>query len=264
MNLREILALYDNEQRREVHYPHVRREVLPYAVRHSDPDGRAGIVLYSQLNQSNADAVIQEQIEYFQTIGQNFEWKYFKHDAPADLKERLARHGFEIGEVEALMVLDLAKAPQTLLQPSTHDVRLLSHPDQFREIVSIQNEVWKEDHAWLADSLAKEQQRYPKNLSIYIAYANGIPVSAAWLRLPLKGQFGSLWGGATLPTHRNRGFYTSLLAVRVQEAIRNKIRFLTIDASPMSKPIVAKFGFQLLTQTYPCEWKVKNTELKKL
>ncbi len=58
-----------------------------------------------------------------------------------------------------------------------------------------------------------------------------------------RSPFASLWGGSTLASHRKRGFYTALLAVRVQEAIRRGARYLTIDASPMSRPIVARFGF---------------------
>jgi predicted GNAT family acetyltransferase len=257
---KEILALYDQEERYDVHYPLMQRDVSPHIVRHIDQKGREGMVIYSKLNEENADAVIQEQIAYFQKLGQNFEWKYYEHDTPSDLKERLVRHGFTIGEVEALMVLDLSKTPKKLLQPVTHDVRLLTNSEQFREIVFIQDQVWKEDHAWLADSLAKELEQAPKHLSIYVAYTDKTPVSAAWLRFPAKGQFASLWGGATLPQFRNQGFYTALLAARVQEAIQRKMRFLTIDASPMSKPIVAKFGFQLLTHTYPCDWKIKKTK----
>jgi hypothetical protein len=41
----------------------------------------------------------------------------------------------------------------------------------------------------------------------------------------------------------------------VQEARRRGYRFLTIDASPMSRPIVAKHGFQVLTYAHACEWK---------
>ncbi|EQD40871.1 GCN5-related N-acetyltransferase, partial [mine drainage metagenome] len=54
-------------------------------------------------------------------------------------------------------------------------------------------------------------------------------------------------GGATVPDYRGRGLYTALLAVRLQEAKRRGARFLTIDAGPMSRPIVEKYGFRLLT-----------------
>ena len=46
--------------------------------------------------------------------------------------------------------------------------------------------------------------------------------------------------------------------VRVQEAIERGYRFLTIDTSPMSRPIVARHGFRLLTYARDCEWKGKR------
>jgi hypothetical protein len=38
----------------------------------------------------------------------------------------------------------------------------------------------------------------------------------------------------------------------VREAIRREYRFLTIDAGSMSRPIVGRHGFQLLTTAYEC------------
>ncbi|MBI3659170.1 hypothetical protein HY230_01695 [Candidatus Acetothermia bacterium] len=58
MNLKEILAVYDKEQRQEIEYPGMQREALPHVVRHSDLSGREGVVLYSQLNVENADQTI--------------------------------------------------------------------------------------------------------------------------------------------------------------------------------------------------------------
>lgn len=85
-------------------------------------------------------------------------------------------------------------------------------------------------------------------LSLYAAYSDeGLPVSAARIQFSKEGTFASLWGGATISPYRNQGFYTALLAVRVQEARRRGFRFLTIDASPMSGPIVEKLGFRVLT-----------------
>ncbi|MBI3659169.1 GNAT family N-acetyltransferase [Candidatus Acetothermia bacterium] len=167
--------------------------------------------------------------------------------------------GFIPGEAEALMVLDLEKVPAALLRPITHDVQRITDPDKLAEIVRVQNQVWGEDHSWLAAKLAKELLN-PQG-SVYVAYASGEPASCAWIRFSEKGQFASLWGGATIPAHRKQGFYTALVAARTQEARRRGARFLTIDAGPMSRPIVEKFGFQLLTHTYPCDWKVKQPKL---
>jgi len=44
------------------------------------------------------------------------------------------------------------------------------------------------------------------------------------------------------------------LAVRAQEAKARQVRYLKLDASPMSRPILEKFGFELITYTHTCKW----------
>ncbi|MCI0398040.1 MAG: GNAT family N-acetyltransferase [Chloroflexi bacterium] len=257
MNIQDVLTLYDKEQRIDVEFPGVRREVLPHVVRFVgvDQEQDGNFVLYSKLDGSNADAVIDEQIAYFGTIGRSFEWKLYDHDTPADLKDRLQAHGLAIGEAEAIMALDLREAPATLLAPVTADVRRISEPAQLPDVVVVQEQVWgKGEDPWLVERLTSELRDYPDFTSVYVAYADGAPACSAWINLHPNSHFASLWGGSTLPQYRRRGLYTALLASRVQEAIRRGYRFLTIDASPMSRPIVAHHGFHLLTMAYPCNW----------
>ena len=54
------------------------------------------------------------------------------------------------------------------------------------------------------------------------------------------------------PAGRGRGLQASRVK---QEAIQRGYRFLMIEASPMSRPIVAAHGFQLLTMTSSYGWK---------
>ncbi len=60
---------------------------------------------------------------------------------------------------------------------------------------------------------------------------------------------------STLPAYRRRGLYTALLAARVREARARGVPYLTIDAGSMSRPIVTRHGFELLTTAVSCEWK---------
>lgn len=256
MTREALLALYDREQRREPEFPGARREDLGEVVRFVDeiPGSEANFVLYSRLTAANADRVIQEQIEYFAENGRSFEWKLFDHDTPSDLRDRLIAHGFTIGEVEAIMALDLTNTPVALLQPITADVRQLCDPGQIDIVVEVENAVWGGDQSSWGRRLAAELENAPDFLSIYVAYAENQPACAGWINFSPQSQFASLWGGSTRPEFRKRGFYTAVLAVRVQEAIRRGYRYLTIDASPMSRPIVARHGFQFLTYSYACTW----------
>lgn len=262
MNVDQILALYDKDQRREVTYFDVRREVTPHVVRLVsllETDEPGGVIIYSRLNDANVEDVIREQIAYFEKIGHDFEWKVYDHDTPVDLKERLVAYGFECEEPEAIVALDLQHTPPILLRPMTADVRRMVDLDGLDAVKSVEEEVWEEDLGSLTRRLARQLSQAPGHLSVYVAYVDGVPASAAWIVFHDQGQFASLWGGSTLSAYRGRGLYTALVAVRAQEAFQRGIRFLTVDASPMSYPILAKYGFQLLTYAYPCKWRIKRS-----
>jgi GNAT superfamily N-acetyltransferase len=259
VNITELRALYDQDQRQDVEYPFVRREVTPHVVRSVDLTGWRGYVIYSRLDAANADAVIAEQIAYFESLGQDFEWKLFEQDSPPDLRERLKAHGFEIGDEEAIMVLDMDSVPAVLLEPVRHNVRRITDPDQVKSVLSVQSQVWGDANDFLKERLATELRSVPDFISMYAVYADGMPVSSAWIDFPPHSRFAGLWGGATLPAYRQHGCYTALLAVRLQEARRRGAHFLTVDASPMSRPILEKFGFQRISTAYACTWRVQKT-----
>ncbi len=90
----QIISLYDQDQRRDLEYPDMRREVTPEVVRLIDTsEALEGVIIYSRLDEANAQEVIREQVGYFESIGQSFEWKVFDYDRPPDLKDRLASYG---------------------------------------------------------------------------------------------------------------------------------------------------------------------------
>ena len=259
MHRSQMIALYDQDQRKDIEYPDMRREVTPNAVRHIDAsDSREGIVSFSQLIETNAEDTIREQVSYFESLGQGFEWKLYDYDQPYDLKARLQAHGFIIEEAEAIMVLDMADAPEIFWQPVLHNVQQITGPQKLSDVLTVQQKVWEEDFSWLGEYLGAALSRYPEQMSVYVAYVNDQPASAAWTYFPKHSQFASLWGGSTISGFRNQGLYTALLAVRAQEARARLARYLTVDASPMSRPILEKFGFEMIAYSYPCKWKRKT------
>ena len=67
-------------------------------------------------------------------------------------------------------------------------------------------------------------------------------------------QFAGLWGGATRPAWRGRGIYRALVARRAQFAAARDVRFLQVDASDDSRPILERLGFVAITTTTPYVW----------
>lgn len=259
MNKSQMLALFDQDQRIDVQYPHMRREVTPNVVRHVNTSGSGeGTIVYSRLNEANVEEVIREQVAYFESLGQDFEWKLYAHDRPPDLKDRLKSHGFIVEEVEAIVVLDLDDAPEILWQPVRYDVRRITDPDKISDVLTVKQQVWNEDFSSLGRYLAGALRDNPEQVSVYVAYVDGQPASSARIYFPEHSRFASLWGGSTLSRFRKQGLYTALLAVRAQEAKSRGVRYLTVDASPMSRPILEKLGFELITYSYPCKWQLKS------
>jgi len=259
MNKSQTIALYDQDQRKDVEYPGMRREVMPNVVRHIDTSGTGGgAIIYSQLTEANAEDAIREQMSYFESIRQDFEWKVYDYDRPSDLKERLGSHGFNIEEAEAIMVLDLQDAPEILWQPVLHNLQRIMGPEQLSDVLTVERQVWDEDFSGLGNYLREALSNYPEQMSVYVAYVDEQPASTAWVYFPKHSQFASLWGGSTISGFRKQGLFTALLAARAQEARTRQVRYLTVDASDMSRPILEKFGFETIAFSYPCKWKLKS------
>jgi len=255
MDRKELMEIFTREQRVELAYPDMEREVDGAVIRLVSTSGEDGFVIYSQLDEENADTVISAQIARFRSIPQDFEWKLYDYDLPKDLIERLRRRGFEIGEAESLLVLDLTAGPEALKHPVPASVVRLTDPGEVDAIVALENAVWNDDHHALGEFLKKDLKEHPDMLSVYASYENRQLVSAAWIYFHAGTRFASLYGGSTLPRFRGRGHYSGLLAARVQEAYSRGFSLLAVDASPMSRPILEKRSFQYLATTNPCTWK---------
>ncbi|MBK8022707.1 MAG: GNAT family N-acetyltransferase [Chloroflexi bacterium] len=260
MNMSEVRSLYDLQTRINNQDTGTRLIRTDHTVRLIDDSLGVAAVIHSTLSETNADSVIAAEIEYFrsQTTIENLEWKCFDYDQPPDLLQRLERHGF-VPELpaDAICVLDLADLPEKLRRPVTHDIRRITDPADLDDVAAVQVPVWNEGNDWSADGFMRRMlennlRDSPETIRLYVAYIDRMPVSTARMDVHEGSAFAGLWGGSTLEAYRGRGLYTALLAVRAQEAIRCGIRYLTIDASPMSRPIVEKLGFQVMATAYEC------------
>ena len=251
MDTDRILELYDRWERRESVQPGFTRVEGPATVRMVDDSGGCGCLLWSDLDGRDADAAIAGELGFFAGRGQGFEWKTFSHDRPADLADRLGRAGFKPGELESVMALELAETPDLPGTVPGIEIRRIVDPDDIRDLGVVDGAVWDEDGAAYAEQVARQMRACPGYMSVYVAYADGVPVSASRVILPQGSPFASLWGGSTLPAFRNRGIYTAMLAARIAEAAARGYAFITIDAGPMSRPVVEKRGFRLLAESRP-------------
>ena len=86
---------------------------------------------------------------------------------------------------------------------------------------------------------------------MFVAEADGEVVSAAWAVYKKGTDFTGLWGGSTLAEWRGKGIYKALVAVRAARAVELGYRYLQVDASDDSSPILQRLGFLAVTTTTP-------------
>jgi hypothetical protein len=252
MNKQQMLEIFTKEQRIAAVVDGYRREENDFVVRHISLYDNNNFVIYSELNEENAERVINKELGYFQSLNKAFEWKLYDYDQPMNLKELLQNKGFTIEAPEALLVLDIKEQNDLINLEIPSCIRPITTDEGIDEIINLENEVWDISHENLGDRLKRDLKNDSEHLHIYGVYMDGKVVSAAWMYLHSGTSFGSLWGGSTLPEYRNRGLYTSLLAIRTQKALEKGFSLLTVDASPMSTPILQRRGFELLAYSFPC------------
>ncbi len=253
-----IMALYDDTMRRDPAplppgFRLIRQSGLT-AIAGPTPAVEDNCLIYVRPDPAAPAEEVAAAIAVFATLGHGFEWKLYHHDdTTGALTAALLARGFVAGAAETLMALDLAT---TGLPPAGDaDIRRLDTPAQLADIVAVQDAVWGGDHRGLAEGLAAEWRALPDRLSIHAAYVEGLPASTGWIRFHPGRDFADLWGGSTLPHHRGRGLYRALVAARADEARRRGVRYLTVDASPDSRPILTRLQFQAVDTITPLSWR---------
>lgn len=225
------------------------REETDDVVRHVSKLGDSGFIIASNLVGKDVRKIINEELHYFKALGHDFEWKVYSYDEPSDLMAQLSEQGFTIGDEEALLIMPLDGRFEHV---DVSAVTEITTESGIQDLVALEESIWQESQGQLGEHLWQTKQEHPDKLSIYGVYEDGLLVSTAWINFEDDSSFASLWGGSTLLDYRGKGYYSQLLAIRAQQAKALGYEFLTVDASPMSRPILEKQGFYYVASTYEC------------
>jgi GNAT superfamily N-acetyltransferase len=159
------------------------------------------------------------------------EWKYYSHDLPADLPDRLVAAGLEPEDEETVVVAEVASIP-----PPPPEIEL---------------QVVTEEFVDLAARVFGERFELPERAVALVALVDGEPVSGGRVDFEDGVEFAGLFGGVTLPEFRGRGLYRATVAKRAELARERGYRWLYSDALPTSRPILERNGFVAMTTTTP-------------
>jgi GNAT superfamily N-acetyltransferase len=219
--------------------------------------GWSGIA-WSDLDAGTADRVIAAQVEFFRGRGERFEWKLYGYDQPSDLGKRLLAAGFVREDAESLMLADAAEiagpAGADVVLPD--GVRLVPVTDEadIGLVIEVHDRVFGPGDSRLRRSLIAQLRNSPDVSAMVVAMAGDQPVCSARIESWDGTDFAGLWGGGTLPQWRGRGIYRALVAYRARLAAARGYRYLQVDASPASRPILERLGFACLALTTPYTW----------
>jgi len=254
MDPRAVLAVFDEQIRRHptAEAPGERVERDEAVVRFVAGEGGRSTVTWSQLDETAADAVITDTIERFALLGVGqWEWKHYSHDRPADLPWRLLAAGFTPEPAEALMIAEIADLALQVPPPAGIELRPVTDRQGVDALVRVQEAVFGEDHSAFGRQLLARLGRHPPTVAAVVAVAGDTPICAGRVEFHSGTEFASLWGGGTLPAWRGRGVFRSLVAYRAALASDRGFRYLQVDASSESRPILHRLGFVQLATTTP-------------
>ncbi len=216
----------------------------------SDEGGWSGVT-WSHLAADSADAVIAEQVRWFAPRSDEWEWKHYSYDTPADLPQRLLDAGFLAEPVEALMVADISELALETSLPSGVQLRTVVDEAGIAALVAVHDNVFGGDHSAIGESLLSALTHRPGTAAAFVAVADGTPISSGRIEFHIGTDFASLWGGGTVPEWRGRGVFRALVGRRAELAAEKGFRYLQVDASSDSRPILERMGFEQLATTTP-------------
>ena len=226
------------------------REDMGLVVRYTPRDPNAdGIVCFARIAESKLDDQIALHVAYFQNLDLDFEWKVYDFDRPECIRERLRDRGFEEGAAQSLMVYDLShfQSKHNEIQGEV-EIRRIENAKDIEDVVIVQESARRNrSYSWLFAQL----EAALNHSAIFCAYCDGTAVGTGWISYPKGSKFAEIHGGAVVPEFGGRRIYSRLLEARMENAVSRGLRFLAVDAGPMSQPILEGKAFVRLAGTYP-------------
>lgn len=263
-DLLKVRAEFDSVMRRDARpdTSDARVERAGAVVRQIVPGPGGNMVLWSDLDEHTADAAIAEQVAFFTELADRgevpsaeFEWKLYGHDRPADLGDRLRAAGFVAEPAETLLVgrvEDLATL--SVEPPEGITLRVVTDEVGVDLMMEAHRRAFGADRPRIKDLMLNLLRDEPDTIEAVVAMAGDTPVSAARMEMRPGSPFAGLWGGGTVPEWRGHGIYRLLVAHRARVAADRGIRYLQVDASQDSRPILERLGFDVLGVTVPWVW----------
>jgi GNAT superfamily N-acetyltransferase len=164
--------------------------------------------------------------------------------------------GFSPEEKETVVIGVAADMAGDPVAPEGTAMREVSADADLAAIAAMESAVWSQDMNFIGEDLIARRASAPDDITVFAVTddATGQVVSAAWIIFHPGTDFAYLAGGSTLEAWRKRGIYRALVAVRAARAAARGTRYVMVDASDDSAPVLVRLGFTAVTTTTPYVW----------
>ena len=249
VDLDAVRAAFDDQMRRRVPPgPDSRVEQAERVTRVLALDGTWAAVVWSNLSEADADEVVA--VETARDIAY-LEWKHYSGDRPEDLPARLTAAGLTAEGPETVLVADLSELELADPAPQGVTVRTVEDEAGVDAVVAVHEEVFGDVHPGTRNAVLRSLALRPRPVEAVVAWAGKRPVAAGRVEFADGRDFAGLFGGGTAADWRGKGVFRALVAHRAARARERGVRYLYVDAVPMSRPIFERLGFVPLRETTP-------------
>ena len=208
---------------------------------------------------AEAEAQIEAVVDAHRRRGLGFTWYVGPLDTPADLRARLEQHGLVLAGEAAMMARlgldDLEAVPVNPdLTIEAVDGTAAEPLEAALRVAAVAFHLTEEQVAeWRATLVERANDPRVRDAEMnYLARLAGQPAGLA--RLTLRAGLAYLGGAGTLPEYRGQKVYSTLLRRRLETARERGYHLAAIHAEPMSRRVVARYGFKEYARTYVYAW----------
>ena len=120
-------------------------------------------MLWTDLTEADADAVIDAQVRRFAELGKPWEWKYYSYDRPADLPRRLRAAGFAPDHVETLLIAQITDLNLDVSAPAGVELIPVTDAHGVSAVVGVHDEVFGGDHAAIGSAIMAALESQPRS-----------------------------------------------------------------------------------------------------
>jgi GNAT superfamily N-acetyltransferase len=202
-------------------------------------------VVFSQLDESEADGVIEREIANYQSYGLPVKWFVTPATRPHDFGARLAKRGFNSWDTRAMccdtsLRLDVGDVEMTAVDEQTLDAYIDTFLGGW--------DVARDQRAPMRKQHLAALSRSPRVAYFWLATIDGEPAGTTGLLL--RDRYAYLVGAQVLDRFRGKGVYRALIETRLDFLRQRGVTLaVTLAREATSAPMLAHLGFETL---FPC------------